>query len=125
QDVFSFIAALCFPLQVKQQKSCEGILSADTRFNETLNPWAYPSHGLAIISNRQTPLHRDRKTSTGMYDVLATCGKYGDGDFMIEELGIRLRYKSGTIISLAGGLLRHGAEVEDGERVALVSFMRQ
>ncbi|KAI0344907.1 hypothetical protein BDW22DRAFT_1326555 [Trametopsis cervina] len=125
RDTFSFVAALCYPLQLIQQTKCERRLREDERFKDCFDTWTYPGHGLAIISNRQTPLHRDRKTSTGMYDLLATCGKYNDGDFMIEELGLRLRYKSGTMIGLAGGLLRHGAEVGDGERVAFASFMRQ
>ncbi|KAI0337577.1 hypothetical protein BDW22DRAFT_1363951 [Trametopsis cervina] len=119
------ISFLCFPRQTFHEVKAATKLRKEPAFDEAYVDWEWPSQGLAIICNRQTPLHRDCKTSLGMYDTLATCGKYPDGDFVIEELNVRLRYKPGTIISLAGGLLRHGAEVATGERVAFAGFMRQ
>ncbi|KAI0338537.1 hypothetical protein BDW22DRAFT_1337809 [Trametopsis cervina] len=125
RDMFVTTAAICHPIQLMQTYNCETRLTETEAFASAVRTWNYPSHGLAFISNRQTPLHRDRKTSTTMYDTLVTCGRYSDGDFMIAEVGLRFRYKPGTMITLAGGLLRHGAEVEDGERVVIASFMRQ
>ncbi|KAI0341037.1 hypothetical protein BDW22DRAFT_1332964 [Trametopsis cervina] len=120
------MACLCHGAQLAAfYRSYMALREQDEKFEDAYEKWDWPSHGLALIANRQTPFHRDRKTSLGMYDTIATCGRYADGDFAIEELGIRLRYKPGTLITIAGGMLRHAAETGEGERVAAVCFMRE
>ncbi|KAI0347142.1 hypothetical protein BDW22DRAFT_1425207 [Trametopsis cervina] len=120
------VASICHPRQLAAYNgSLNSLRESGPTFEEAYANWQWPGHGLALISNRQTPFHRDRKTAIGMYDIIATCGRYADGDFAIEELGIRLRYKPGTLINIAGGMLRHAAEVGEGERVAAVCFMRE
>ncbi|KAI0340547.1 hypothetical protein BDW22DRAFT_1430694 [Trametopsis cervina] len=120
------MASLCHGGQLGAfYKSYMILREQDQKFEDAFQNWEWPGHGLALIANRQTPFHRDRKTSVGMYDMIATCGQYADGDFAIDELGIRLRYKPGTLINIAGGMLRHAAETGEGERVAAVCFMRE
>lgn len=90
-----------------------------------LKYWPTVFNGMALISNRQTPKHRDEQTWPTWYDVLATVGDYDIGDFAISALGIRFQYPSGTMIALCGGVLEHAAEIVSGERVCWAYFMRR
>lgn len=89
--------------------------------------WHSAFNGVAIMSNRQTPSHRDQQGWRTCYDLLLTVGAYEDGDFHVPDLGIRLRYASGTVVCILGSRLRHAVRVwgADAERVCWAYFMRQ
>ncbi|KAI0336907.1 hypothetical protein BDW22DRAFT_1305625, partial [Trametopsis cervina] len=116
---------LSHPEQVRTCIRAHKALASEGEISDVYCDWPLPLNGLAIISNRQTPLHRDKKTAPTMFDFLATCGTYGDGVFTIADLDIRFRYAPGTMIALCGGALRHMAAVDDGERVVFAGFMRR
>ena len=92
---------------------------------EVLNLWYSIFNGVQVISNRETPIHRDNSTKSEWYDLLATVGPYSGAVFELPGLGIRLAYNSGTVIGLCGRLLRHGVSIANGERICLAYFMRQ
>lgn len=99
-------------------------LQSDGQASNALRYWHTSFNGVALISNRQTPRHRDCKTHYTWYDVLVTTGTYSAGIFEITPLGIRLRYRSGTLIALCGALMEHAASSGGGERVCWAFFMR-
>jgi hypothetical protein len=92
---------------------------------EVLNLWYSIFNGVQVISNRETPIHRDNFTRSEWYDLLATVGPYHGAIFELPGLGIRLAYNSGTVIGLCGRVLQHGVSIADGERICLAYFMRQ
>lgn len=86
--------------------------------------WSTPFNAVAIISNRETELHRDLKGGRRLLDVLATFGNYTDGRFEVPLLGSRFIYTPGTCIALPGFVFEHGASRTNGDRICLASFIR-
>jgi RNA polymerase subunit RPABC4/transcription elongation factor Spt4 len=92
---------------------------------EVLEIWSLVFNGLQAISNRECPIHRDTKSRSEWYDLLATIGPYRSAVFEIPGVGVRLAYPSGTVIGLCGRLLRHGVSAADGEHICIAQYMRE
>lgn len=99
-------------------------LRSKPEFMNSMSSWPSVFSGVSIIANRQTPRHRDRQTWPTWYDIVVTAGSYADGDFEISPIGLRCRYKPGTVVALCGNLLEHACETAGGDRVCLAFFMR-
>ncbi|KII89585.1 hypothetical protein PLICRDRAFT_61359, partial [Plicaturopsis crispa FD-325 SS-3] len=89
-----------------------------------LHKWASIFNGAAIISNRETPIHRDNFSRAEWYDLLATVGRYRNAVMEIPVAGLRLDYSGGTLVGIAGRILSHGVSRADGERLCLAFYMR-
>lgn len=89
-----------------------------------LEHWSSVFHGLSVMVNRETPLHRDMNTRPEWYDMLATVGTYTDAVLELPGLGIGLRYRSGTVVPISGKVLLHGVAKVDRDRVCLAYYMR-
>jgi hypothetical protein len=92
---------------------------------EVLELWTSIFNGVQIISNRETPVHRDFQTRPEWYDLLVTVGPYQNIFFELPGIGIRFVYNSGTVIALSGKVLRHGVMEADGERICTAYYMRE
>jgi len=92
---------------------------------EALELWTSIFNGVQIISNRETPIHRDFQSRPEWYDLLVTVGPYKDTVFELPGIGIRFAYNSGTVIGLSGKVLRHGVTETEGERICLAYYMRE
>jgi len=86
-----------------------------------LRDWNLPFNGIAIISNRLTPLHRDTYGRKEWLDILVALGEYTHGRLEIPAFNIAFQYDPGCLA--AGRLLRHGATCE-GERACIAYYMR-
>ena len=91
--------------------------------------WQSVYTGISVISNRVTRSHRDSKGRPEWYDLLAN---YADEEvatvphLLIKDVGLDLKYSSGTVVGLCGSILEH--EVRHwgaGDRVCLAHFMRE
>jgi hypothetical protein len=91
--------------------------------------WQSVYTGISVIGNRVTRSHRDSKGRPEWYDLLAN---YADEDvgaaphLLIKDVGLDLKYSSGTVVGLCGSILEH--EVRHwgaGDRVCLAHFMRE
>jgi hypothetical protein len=89
-----------------------------------LQYWSSGFSGMSVISNRECPMHRDIQARKPWYDILATFGDYKDGRLELPNLGIRLEYNPGTVVGLAGRVVRHGVAHCTGNRVCLAYYMR-
>jgi hypothetical protein len=89
--------------------------------------WQSVYTGIAIICNRITPSHRDTKGRLEWYDTLLNYSGSGTRpQLLIKDLGLELKYSSGTVVSLCGTALEH--EVRHwggGDRVCYAHFMRE
>jgi hypothetical protein len=92
---------------------------------EALELWTSIFNGVQVISNRETPIHRDFQSRPEWYDLLVTVGPYKDTVFELPGIGIRFAYNSGTVIGLSGKVLRHGVTETEGERICLAYYMRE
>ncbi|RXW17954.1 hypothetical protein EST38_g7892 [Candolleomyces aberdarensis] len=91
---------------------------------EVFEHWATPFSAFGVITNRETPLHRDSMGGKFLFDMVATFGRYRQGRFIIPLLNSRFAYNPGAAIVFPGHLMAHGASVVEGERVCLASYMR-
>lgn len=89
-----------------------------------INQWASVFSGVAVISNRRTPKHRDGGTMNHWYDMLATLGSYRNCNFELPGLRITLDYGPGTVVGLLGKVLEHAVPNFDGDRVCYAYFMK-
>lgn len=94
---------------------------------DVANQWQSVYTGISLISNRITPSHRDSKGRPEWYDTLLNySGKGGDPRLLINDLGLDLKYSSGTVVSFCGSILEHEVKAwGDGERVCYARFMRE
>lgn len=87
--------------------------------------WDSVFTGIQIISNRETPAHRDSYSAAEWYDLLYTFGSYRNGHLELPGVGVKFRYDSGTMIALGGHLLQHRVARVDGERACIAFYMRE
>lgn len=94
---------------------------------EIANRWQSVYTGIAVISNRKTPSHRDRKGRPEWYDLLVSySGPNTRPRLLIDDIGLDLKYSSGTVVGLCGSIFSH--EVSSwgvGDRVCYAHFMRE
>lgn len=106
-------------------------LSDDPRYlrdpehlQDALRYWIVPFSGVAIISQRETPTHRDVGCRPNWYDLLTTLGEYEGATMRLPDLGYCLQYESGTMIGLCARVIRHGVEKQIPGRVCVSLFVR-
>lgn len=91
-----------------------------------LAAWPLAFNSLAVIANRCSPDHRDRRGGgKRYYDVMATIG--GDADLVIDfkGLGFRGRYCSGAMVNVFGHVHLHSVSRSTAERIAFAAFVNQ
>jgi len=91
---------------------------------DVLSRWASVFSGVSVISNRNSPLHRDWNSRSHWYDMVATLGSYQNCKLELPGVGISLEYGPGTVVGLAGNVLQHAVRRFDGDRVCYAYFMR-
>ena len=89
-----------------------------------LNKWASVFSGVAIISDRITPPHRDTGSRHQWYDVLVTLGTYQGCNLELPGVGFSLEYGPGTVVGISGKVLQHAVPSFEGNRVCYAYFMR-
>jgi len=89
-----------------------------------LRQWASVFSGIAVISNRITPPHRDGGSRHNWYDILATLGSYRNCNLELPGLGITLEYGPGTVVGISGKVVEHAVPSFEGDRVCYAYFMR-
>jgi hypothetical protein len=94
------------------------------RLKQLLQVWSAPFHGLSVISNRRTPVHRDSNGGKAWMDILVALGGYQDGALDLPGVGIRLHYAPGTVVAIAGRVISHEANCE-GDRACIAYYMRE
>jgi hypothetical protein len=92
---------------------------------EVLKLWYSLFNGVQIISNRETPVHRDHNSRWEWYDLLTTVGPYKNAILVFPGLGLTFQYNSGTVLGICGRLIRHGVSEAEGERICVAYFMRE
>ncbi|KAG2351142.1 hypothetical protein BDR07DRAFT_1386491 [Suillus spraguei] len=79
---------------------------------ETLQYWASVFNSLSIISNRETPNHRDHLSIPECFDILTTVGNYSNARMSMPSLQLEFR------------IVRHGVDGVEGDQIAWAWYMR-
>jgi hypothetical protein len=91
---------------------------------DLLNIWTSPSLAMSLMSNRDSPYHHDNGGSYASMDMLVSVGNYKEGKFQAPGLGMEFSYSSGTVITVAGRVIRHGATT-DAERLCMSLYQKE
>ncbi|KAG2354693.1 hypothetical protein BDR07DRAFT_1382051 [Suillus spraguei] len=79
---------------------------------DTLQYWASVFNSLSIISNRETPNHRDHLSIPECFDILTTMGNYSKAQMSMPSLQLEFR------------IVRHGVDGVEGDQIAWAWYMR-
>ena len=109
---------------VKSICACLHRIQKNEILPELLEIWTSPCVGMSLMSNRDSPLHRDNGASYASMDLLASVGRYSVGRFRVPGLGLEWSYNSGTVLAFAGRVVQHGA-TSDPERVCISFYLRE
>ena len=107
--------------------SSEGAKFVDNRdqMMRALKVWTSPFTALSVITNRNTPPHRDTKGRNEWLDLVVALGEDDSvGVMTFPGLGLSVEYNPGTIMAIAGKVIQHAADFEGGERACIAYYMR-
>lgn len=93
--------------------------------HEGLDHWYSVFTAMTLITNRESPLHRDPKTNIRWFDLMLSVGDYEEAVLELSTFGIRFLYNSGSVCFLSGKLVRHGVSAANGTRICYVYYMRE
>ncbi|KAG2365340.1 hypothetical protein BDR07DRAFT_1246032, partial [Suillus spraguei] len=94
------------------------------QISEKLGKWSSVFSALSIISNRETPFHRDSLSRMQWFDVLTSVGRYSHARMTLSSLQIELNYDPGVMVGMSGRAVRHGVHKVDGDRICWAWYMR-
>jgi hypothetical protein len=82
---------------------------------------------MSVISNRKAPFRRDLKGRKEWYDTLLSYSQSSTRpQLLIKDVGLKLKYSSGTVVALCGSILEHRVSVWGvGNRVCYTHFLRE
>jgi hypothetical protein len=125
------ILAVINPAQYTAGLSCireignrQNEIAKAEHLQELLEVWTSPYNVFSVMNNRNSPLHRDNGGAYSTMDLLTSVGEYRNGRFMVPGVGVEMSNRSGTVIALAGRVVRHGGKC-DGERLCIAQYTRQ
>ena len=103
------------------------LLRQNDQTRAVADKWQSVYTGISVISNRRTPSHRDSKGRPEWYDSLLSYASQGARPLLsIRDVGLDLKYSSGTIVALCGTILEHQVSSWGvGDRVCYAHFMRE
>jgi hypothetical protein len=94
------------------------------KLEDLVKIWTSPYPTTSIMSNRDSPIHRDTGGDYSSMDMLVSVGPYKTAVFSVPGLGLKFWYNSGTVIELLGRIIQHGA-VCTGERVCWAQYLKE
>jgi hypothetical protein len=95
------------------------------RLHENVERWPSIFSAFQVIVNRITPPHRDSGSAPAFYDLLTSAGSHKSCTFRVCDMDFGLSYAPGTVIAVAGKILKHEvAGWEGGERICIAHYMR-
>ena len=91
-----------------------------------MQSWPSCFTSIEVISNRQTPWHRDLSSMPGWLDLLLSLGSYGENAVLeVPSLGISLPYDSGSVVPIMTKLLLHRVPRVAGDRLCYAFYLKK
>ncbi|KAG2127614.1 uncharacterized protein EDB93DRAFT_1096413, partial [Suillus bovinus] len=93
------------------------------RMSEILEYWASMFNTLSIISNHQTPYHRDHLSIPEHFNILTTVGNYSNARMSMPSLQLEFGYDPRCMIGFSRRIVRQGVHEVEGDRVGWAWYM--
>jgi hypothetical protein len=105
---------------------CQTIGHADILdLHEGLEHWHSVFTTITLITNRESPFHRDPKTNIHWYHLMLTVGNYNEVILELSAFSLPLLYNPGLICFISGKLVHYGVSLTQGRRICYVNYMRE
>lgn len=124
-SLLSALLRVVHPEQYSMAKAAMAELEERDDLHDLIQIWASVFNGCQVISNRETPFHRDNNSKAEWYDVLCSISPYENAAIELANVGLRFPYHSGVVFALCGRMLRHGVCKAKGDRVCVAYYMRE
>ena len=92
---------------------------------DTLHSWPSVFTAVSIISNRETPYHRDGQSRMSWYDMITSIGPYDNAPIYLAPFGIRIDNPPGTVCAFSGMAIRHGVRYTQHPRISFAWYLRE
>lgn len=93
-------------------------------FDEVIGHWPSCFTALQVINNRTSPEHIDAGAPYPAFDIVASTGNYTGGRMNFPTLPLDFQLPPGSIIGLAGHMLKHSVEKYEGDRISFAWFIK-
>ncbi|TFK80966.1 hypothetical protein K466DRAFT_502948 [Polyporus arcularius HHB13444] len=123
--LFSAILRVAHPELYSAGRSSLLELSALERAEDPLPFWPSIFNTVQLLSNRESPFHRDTAGQPSWYDLLVTLGNYRRAELVLRNLGVQVAYKPGTIALLSSLVIHHGVRAVEPDRLCYSWFMSE
>ena len=90
-----------------------------------LEHWPTVFHGVQVVSNRETPYHRDVSGCPQWLDMLISLGTHQRTTLVARNLGMQIAYEPGTLVLLNGLLVHHGVAPSVPDRLCYAWWMSE
>ncbi|KAG2354088.1 hypothetical protein BDR07DRAFT_1282415, partial [Suillus spraguei] len=79
---------------------------------------------LTVISNWQTPNHRDHMSIAECFNILTTLGNYLNACMSMPSLQLEFMYDPSCMMAFSGKIVRHGVHEVQGDQIAWAWYMK-
>lgn len=121
----SGVLNIIHPEQYRMGRKIQETMKRRGRCSSTLSYWPSVQSAFSIISNRETPFHRDYQSRMSWFDMLTSIGLYDIAPLYLSPLGIRIDNRAGTICAFSGSALRHGVRKCKMPRISFAWYTRE
>ena len=90
-----------------------------------LSTWPTVFNNVHVISNRVTPFHRDTSGIPSWYDLLMSVGPYNRAELVLQNIGVQIGYKPGTMAFICSQVVHHGVGQVDEDCICYSWFMAE
>ena len=121
--LLSAVLFITHPRLYQAGRDCLTKMAHHEAVSHALNEWPTIFNAVQVISNRETPFHRDTAGQPTWYDLLVTLGDYERAAMVFRNLGIQVTYCPGTVEVVASFLVHHGVAKVVPDRLCYAFFM--
>jgi hypothetical protein len=101
------------------------LLNHEDRLCKHLDAWTSIFSGYTFVTNRPTALHRDTNGFKAGFDYLTVSGS-AKSILTLPDLNVECAYDPGTVVAIAGRVLRHAVEKKGpGDRICVARWVRE
>lgn len=118
QALIGAVMQILHPKQYAVGRQVLDRLVATPPYQEAASLWPSPFTTMQVTSNRWAPLHRDRGSTYGSFDLLATVGEFEGGRMNFRTLPLDFAQDAGSILAFCSRLLPHEVEPFKGTRTS-------
>lgn len=122
--VMSGILSIAHPKQYDMAKEMKERLMESGQCTEALQRWPMVFTAISVITNRESPFHRDLHEGWQWFDLLLSFGPYKHAPLYMANFGVRIPNPPGTICLFGGRAILHGVR-RVSPRITLALYMRE